>query len=41
MTVLFGGVLICLMGCSEDIMYLYFHSFLDTLFLYMSSCDHL
>ena len=30
-------------GCSEDSMYLFFSflSFLDTLFLYMRSCDHL
>ena len=28
-------------GCSEDSMYLFFSFFLDTLFLYMRSCDHL
>ena len=28
-------------GCKEDAMYLFFLSFLDTLFLYMRSCDHL
>ena len=39
---LLGGVFICLFeGCSEDSMYLFFSFFLDTLFLYMRSCDHL
>ena len=38
---LLGGVFICLFeGCSEDSMYVSF-LFLDTLFLYMRSCDHL
>ena len=40
-TILLGGVLICFEGCSEDSMYLFFSFFLDTLFLYMRSCDHL
>ena len=31
----------CFEGCSEDSMYLFFTFFLDTLFLYMRSCDHL
>ena len=39
---LLGGVFICLFeGCSEDSMYLFFSFFLDTLFLYMRSYDHL
>ena len=39
---LLGGVFICLFeGCSEDSIYLFFSFFLDTLFLYMRSCDHL
>ena len=39
---LLGGVFICSFeGCSEDSMYLFFSFFLDTLFLYMRSCDHL
>ena len=38
---LLGGVLICFEGCSEDSMYLLFSFFLDTLFLYMRSYDHL
>ena len=28
-------------GCSEDFMYLFFSFFLDTLLLYLRSCDHL
>ena len=41
--IVLGGVLFLFEGCSEDIMYLFFSflSFLDTLFLYMRSCDHL
>ena len=38
---LLGGVLISFERCSEDSMYLFFSFFLDTLFLYMRSCDHL
>ena len=39
---LLGGVFICSFeGCSKDSMYLFFSFFLDTLFLYMRSCDHL
>ena len=38
--VVLGQVLICFEGCSEDIMYLFFSFFLDTLFLYIRSCDH-
>ena len=39
---LLRGVFICsFKGCSEDNMYLFFSFFLDTLFLYMRSCDHL
>ena len=38
--IVLGGVLFLFEGCSEDAMYLFF-SFLDTLFLYMRSCDHL
>ena len=39
---LLGGVFICSFeGCSEDSMYLFFSFLLDTLFLYMRSCDHL
>ena len=28
-------------GCSEDYLYLFLFSILDTLFLYLRSCDHL
>ena len=35
-----GSVVIIFEGCSEDIMCLFFLYFLDTLFLYMRSCDH-
>ena len=35
-----GGVLFLFEGCSEDIMYLFFFFPLDTLFLYIRSCDH-
>ena len=38
---LLGGVLTHFEGCSEDSMYLLFSFFLDTLLLYMRSCDHL
>ena len=38
---LLGGVLIHFEGCSEDSMYLFFSLLLDTLLLYMRSCDHL
>ena len=41
MTISLGGVLILFEGCSEDSMYLFFSFFLDTLLLYMRSCDHL
>ena len=42
MTILLGGVLICSFeGCNEDSMYLFFSFFLDTLFLYLRSYDHL
>ena len=27
-------------GCSEDVMYFSFLSFIDTLFLYIRACDH-
>ena len=36
-----GGVLIHFEGCSEDSMYLFFSFLLDTLLLYMRSCDNL
>ena len=36
--IVLGGVLFLFEGCSEDAMYLFF---LDTLFLYMRSRDHL
>ena len=41
--IVLGGVLLSffLEGFSEDIMFLFFFSFIDTLFLYMRSCDHL
>ena len=35
-----GSVEIFFEGCSEDIMYLFFSFFLNTLFLYFRSCDH-
>ena len=38
--IMLGGVFFLFEGCSEDAMYRFF-SFLDTLFLYMRSCDHL
>ena len=39
---LLRGVFICSFeGCSKDSMYLFFSFFLDTLFLYMRSCNHL
>ena len=39
---LLGGVLILFEGCSEDNMYLFiFFLFLDTLLLYIRSCNHL
>ena len=39
---LLEGVFICSFeGCSENSMYLFFSFFLDTLFLYMRSCDYL
>ena len=38
---LLGGVLTHFDGCREDSMYLFFSFFLDTLLLYMRSCDHL
>ena len=28
-------------GCTEDYLYLFLFSILDTLFLYLRSCDHL
>ena len=37
---LLGGVLRFFEGCSEDIMYLFFSFFSNTLFLYIRSCDH-
>ena len=40
-TILLGGVLVYFEGCSEDSMYLFYSFFLDTLLLYMRSCDHL
>ena len=39
MTFLLGGVLI-FEGCSEDYMYLFLFSTLDTFFLVHGSCDH-
>ena len=39
--IVLGGVLFLFEGCSEDAMYLFFTFFLNTLFLYMRSCDHL
>ena len=41
MIILLEGVLIHFEGCSEDSMYLFFSFFLDTLLLYIRSCDHL
>ena len=37
---LLGGVLIHFEGCSEDYMYLFLFSILDTFVLVHGSCDH-